>query len=157
MLLHFDILSKITHGADRPTCPKQAAKPFPTKPALACSSPRKTVLGLAHPSVQCKACAGGLGCLEITFFFFFSWYWGLNYGPIPWATPPALFCEGFFEDRVSGTICPKWSQTLILLISASWVTRIIGMSHWRLASDDSIRFCPEVTQPDRLQIRTVSH
>jgi hypothetical protein len=23
------------------------------------------------------------------------WYWGLNSGPIPWATPPALFCDGF--------------------------------------------------------------
>jgi hypothetical protein len=32
-------------------------------------------------------------------------YWGLNSGPIPWATPPALFCEGFFQERVLWTVC----------------------------------------------------
>jgi hypothetical protein len=26
-----------------------------------------------------------------------------------------------FRDRVSWTICPGWFQTMILLISASWV------------------------------------
>jgi hypothetical protein len=38
------------------------------------------------------------------------WYWDLNSGPIPWATPPALFCvcNGFFQDRFSGTICLVW-------------------------------------------------
>jgi hypothetical protein len=36
----------------------------------------------------------------------------------------------FFQHRVSWTICPDWLQTSILLISASWVTRIIGVSHW---------------------------
>jgi hypothetical protein len=40
-----------------------------------------------------------------------------------------LFCVGFFWDRVSWTICPGWFQTTMLLISASWVARIIGMSH----------------------------
>jgi hypothetical protein len=35
-----------------------------------------------------------------------------------------------FQDRVSGTICPGWLQTAILLISAFRVARIIGMSHW---------------------------
>jgi hypothetical protein len=39
-------------------------------------------------------------------------YWGLNSGPTPLVTPPALFCEGFFQDRVL-------LQTMILLISAS--------------------------------------
>jgi hypothetical protein len=62
------------------------------------------------------------------FFFFFLWYWGLNSGPTPWATPTALFCGRIFWHRVLQTICPGWLQTLILLISASWVTRIIGMS-----------------------------
>jgi hypothetical protein len=33
----------------------------------------------------------------IHFFLIFLWYWDLNSGPSPWATPPALFCEGFFE------------------------------------------------------------
>jgi hypothetical protein len=31
-----------------------------------------------------------------TFFFFFL-NWGLNSVSTPWATPPALFCDGFFE------------------------------------------------------------
>jgi hypothetical protein len=55
-------------------------------------------------------------------------YWGLNSGP-PWATPPALFCDGIFRDRVSWTIYPSWLWTAILLISASWVARITGVSH----------------------------
>jgi hypothetical protein len=28
-------------------------------------------------------------------------YWGLNSGPSPWATPPALFLWRVFWDRVS--------------------------------------------------------
>jgi hypothetical protein len=28
------------------------------------------------------------------------------------------------------TICLGWPQTAVLLISASWVARITGMSHW---------------------------
>jgi hypothetical protein len=32
---------------------------------------------------------------------YFLLYWGLNSGSTPWATSPALFCEGFFWDRVS--------------------------------------------------------
>jgi hypothetical protein len=59
------------------------------------------------------------------FFFFFLQYWGLNSGPSPWATPPALFCDFFFfQDSVSRTICPGLSVTL--LISASWV----GLQVW---------------------------
>jgi hypothetical protein len=34
---------------------------------------------------------------------------------------------------VSQTICPGWLETSILLISASWVARITGMSHWHWA------------------------
>jgi hypothetical protein len=30
---------------------------------------------------------------ELVIFFFFLRYWGLNSGPIPWATPP-FFCDG---------------------------------------------------------------
>jgi hypothetical protein len=55
-------------------------------------------------------------------------YWGLNSGSVPWAIPPALFCVGYFRDRIS-TICLGWLQTLILLISASWVARITGVSY----------------------------
>jgi hypothetical protein len=72
--------------------------------------------------------------LEIlNLFFFFLWYWGLNSGPTPWATPPALFLWTVFWDRVSKTICLGWLQTSSLLISASWVAGITGMSHQRRA------------------------
>jgi hypothetical protein len=40
--------------------------------------------------------------------------------------PPALFCVGYFWERVSPSICLGWPQTAILLISASWVVRITG-------------------------------
>jgi hypothetical protein len=39
------------------------------------------------------------------FSFFFFQYWGLNSQPTPWATPPALCCDGFFQNRFSWTIC----------------------------------------------------
>jgi hypothetical protein len=46
----------------------------------------------------------------------------------------SFFCEVFLRDRVSWTILPGWLQmAMILLISASWVARITGMSHWCLA------------------------
>jgi hypothetical protein len=41
-----------------------------------------------------------------------------------WATPLALFCVGCFQDRVSWAICPGSPRTAVLLISASWVTRL---------------------------------
>jgi hypothetical protein len=37
--------------------------------------------------------------------------------------------KGFFQDRVSGTICPGWLRTMILLISAFCIARITGISH----------------------------
>jgi hypothetical protein len=40
-----------------------------------------------------------------------------------------FFCDGFFWDKVSQTICPGCLWTSILLISASWVARITGVSH----------------------------
>jgi hypothetical protein len=70
----------------------------------------------------------------IVYLFIFLQSWGLNSGSSPWATPPALFfCEGFFEIRSHGTICPGCLWTSILLISASWVGRITGVSHQCLA------------------------
>jgi hypothetical protein len=54
-------------------------------------------------------------------FLFFS-FCGTQYrysGPILWATAPFLFCYGF-------TI---WLQTVMLLISVSWVARITGVRH----------------------------
>jgi hypothetical protein len=76
-------------------------------------------------------------------FFFFCAVLGFELRASPWATPPALFCDGIFWDRVSQTICPGWLRTTILLISAYWVARITGMSHWHLASNILLfyRFC----------------
>jgi hypothetical protein len=62
---------------------------------------------------------------------FFFQYWGLNSGPTP-SAPRQPFCYVFFfffQDRVSRTVCPGWLQTSILLISAFWVVRIIGVSY----------------------------
>jgi hypothetical protein len=39
-------------------------------------------------------------------------------------------CVGYFPDKVSGTIYWAWLRNAILLISASWVDRITGVSHW---------------------------
>jgi hypothetical protein len=36
---------------------------------------------------------------------------------------------GFFGIRSHELFCPGWLQTAILLISASWVARITGVSH----------------------------
>jgi hypothetical protein len=73
-----------------------------------------------------------LDCQLLDFWgmdFFFLQYWGLNSGPSPWATLPALFLWRDFQDRVLRTLFLGWLQTLILLISVSWVGRIIGVSH----------------------------
>jgi hypothetical protein len=40
-----------------------------------------------------------------------------------------VFFFFFFWDRVSWTICQGWLWTVILLIFASWVARIIGVSY----------------------------
>jgi hypothetical protein len=52
-----------------------------------------------------------------------------------WATPPALFCIGYFQARVSRTICLGWPWTMILLITVSWVARITGVSHQEPCSE----------------------
>jgi hypothetical protein len=51
------------------------------------------------------------------FPFLFCWYWGLISGPTPWATPLALFCEGFFQDRVSRNCLPRLASNCYL---CSW-------------------------------------
>jgi hypothetical protein len=43
-----------------------------------------------------------------------------------------------FWDRVLWTICPGWLRTMILLISASQVARITGVSHQHLARVSTI-------------------
>jgi hypothetical protein len=66
-------------------------------------------------------------------FCFFCQYWSLNKGlhallgrP---ATLPARF--GYSQDSILQAIFPGWLWTMILLISASWVARITGVSHRR--------------------------
>jgi hypothetical protein len=52
-----------------------------------------------------------------------------------------LFCVGYFQDRVSQTICPCWLQTSILLmVSVSQVVRIRGKSHQYPATQASFLF-----------------
>jgi hypothetical protein len=60
-------------------------------------------------------------------------FWGLNSGSTPWATLPALFVMGSFRDGSQELLVRGRLQTMILLISASWVTRITGVSQWRPA------------------------
>jgi hypothetical protein len=50
-----------------------------------------------------------------------------------WATSPAHFALAILE-MMSQTICLSWPQTMILLISASQIARITGMSHPCLAN-----------------------
>jgi hypothetical protein len=49
------------------------------------------------------------------------------------ASPFLCVWDAYFQDMVSGTICPGWFWTAVFQISASQVARITGMSHWRLA------------------------
>jgi hypothetical protein len=75
--------------------------------------------------------------LKVGPYLYFWWDWGLDFRISPllgrcsatWTTLPVLFC-GYFRDRVSQTLCPGWLWTAILLISAFWVARIAGVSHW---------------------------
>jgi hypothetical protein len=64
---------------------------------------------------------------------FFLRYWNLNSGPTPWTTPSPFLWWFFLKDSVSRTICLGWLRTVILLITASWVARITGVSHWHPA------------------------
>jgi hypothetical protein len=66
--------------------------------------------------------------LNIFFFLFVSFlFWGLNSEPTPWASPPALFCDNFFQDR--GLFVWAGFKT-----RSSWLARITGVSYQRLAS-----------------------
>jgi hypothetical protein len=59
-----------------------------------------------------------LVCVNLfNFFFFLVLGFELRVYTLSHSTGP--FCGGFFQDRVSRTICPSWLQIAILLISAS--------------------------------------
>jgi hypothetical protein len=60
-----------------------------------------------------------------SFFFFSAEVWTQDLH-LEWLTSPFLW--RVFWDRVSWTICPGWLWTSILLISASRVARIAGVS-----------------------------
>jgi hypothetical protein len=64
--------------------------------------------------------------------FLFWQYSILNSGSRSHSTSHFL-CWGLFQGRVSRTICLGWLLTEILLISASWIARITGVSHLCLA------------------------
>jgi hypothetical protein len=69
--------------------------------------------------------------LFIYLFIYFgsrAWTQGLHLKPLH----QPFFVMGFF-DRDSWTICLGWLWSTILLISASWVARITGLLHQRLA------------------------
>jgi hypothetical protein len=50
-----------------------------------------------------------------------------------WATLPVHFILVILELGVLWPVCPDWPRTSILLISASQVTKITGVSHWHPA------------------------
>jgi hypothetical protein len=63
------------------------------------------------------------------------WYF-VNSGPTPslsHSTSP-FFVKGFFKIGSHRTFCLGQLQAVILQISASWVARITGVSHWHLVS-----------------------
>jgi hypothetical protein len=48
-----------------------------------------------------------------------------------YVSPFNCVCWAFLKDSL--ILCPGWPWTIILLTSASWVARIIGVSHQHLA------------------------
>jgi hypothetical protein len=49
------------------------------------------------------------------------------------------FCSGYFRAGVWWTICLGWPQIILLLISASQVARLTGMSYWCLDCNFYVR------------------
>jgi hypothetical protein len=64
--------------------------------------------------------------LSLSFFFMVL---GLELRAYTLSQSTSPFCIKYFWDRVSQTICLGWLRTTILLIAASWVARITGVSH----------------------------
>jgi hypothetical protein len=93
---------------------------------------RTTVIGTRiNSEVPCMPYWG----LYFFFYFLFLLCWGallgfklrdsgfLNRHSTTSATPPALFCIGYFQDRVSQTICSGRPRAAILPISGSRIAR----------------------------------
>jgi hypothetical protein len=71
---------------------------------------------------------------ELYFFFFAVLGFELRVYSFSYSTSP-------LRDRVSQTICLGWLRTMFLLISASWVARITGVSHCRPAMVELLKGC----------------
>jgi hypothetical protein len=56
----------------------------------------------------------------------------------------SFFVMGFFETGSHKLFAWGWLQIQILLISASWIVRITGVSHWQLAPlSDAMKICQQ--------------
>jgi hypothetical protein len=77
-------------------------------------------------------------CFVLGFVFFVP---GLELRAYTLSHSTSPFYVKYFWDRVSQTICPGWLQAAILLISVSWVARIIGMSQI-LFIINILNYCP---------------
>jgi hypothetical protein len=80
------------------------------------------LLGSGSTWSCCTSCLVGFLLL---FYSTEAWIQGLHLEPLH----QPYFCEGFFEVGFRRTIYLVWLWTAILLISASWVARITGVSH----------------------------
>jgi hypothetical protein len=89
-------------------------------------------VGLCAATPDLLGLLGFFPLLEHYFFWFLSvsCTGALTSGPTPRTTPPALFYEGFFQEKVLRSTCPGRLPIAILLVCASWVSRITDVSHW---------------------------
>jgi hypothetical protein len=109
-------------------------------------------------------------CFVCLFLHFFcgtgAWTQGLHLEPLH----QPYFCERFFRDKVLRTICLGWVQTMILLISVSWIARITGvicscwyfLSNWNpmsvlISSHFPQRFSYSSFQVSDLILRSLMH
>jgi hypothetical protein len=70
--------------------------------------------------------------LHYLFIYLFIAVLGLELRAFTLSHSTRPFCDGYFQDRVSRTICLGWLRPMTLLNSASWAARIIDMNHWHL-------------------------
>jgi hypothetical protein len=82
------------------------------------------------------------------YFFSFA-VLGLDFRAYALSHFTSPFLWQVFWDRVLWTVCLGWFLTVILLISASWVARITGLSHWLICHFLILKttlevFCPHI-------------
>jgi hypothetical protein len=92
-----------------------------------------------------------LQCLDYLEFFSFFAVLGLELRVFSLSHSASPFCDGYFRDTILWTIYLGWLWTTILLISASWVARITGMSHWL---PDVWRFLNTFLNSEMMQVQT---